>query len=389
MIEFNINYIVLAISIILLIQIIRLDRNDTIENYTNYKNNTKTKSKHSNNNDNLPKKELEQRKIVPLPFDINYYNKNDSNKVFPPSSNYLKNFTKRKITYKIRNFDTSTTCIKNYTTSSLLNITPNEQLAFNTLVSEMITKLEEYKSSLSYLLTDILPNTNIAKGDIWLEGGMPHTHHNTIIFPYEMWYKLTQIPLDGIYKSSYAIEYFAKILIHELIHIEQRENPDKFLNLYKKWGFIKVEHMNGMEEPLYLNRLNPDGLDDHWLWKYPSKLTASSDRYNWIGAIHKPNAVNLRDVEYVAYSVILTSVKYASLDTTVPKIQLYQLEQYMEYFQLNNNNYHPNEIVAEYMSVLYSDTLDNQNIQKIQNNNKKNNIIYSKGFNTMMNIFNM
>ena len=139
MIEFNINYIVLAISIILLIQIIRLDRNDTIENYTNYKNNTK------NNKNNSSKKELDKRKTVPLPFDINYYNKNDSNKVFPPSSDYLKNFTKRKITYKIRNFDTSTTCIKNYTTSSLLNITPNEQLAFNTLVSEMITKLEEYK----------------------------------------------------------------------------------------------------------------------------------------------------------------------------------------------------------------------------------------------------
>ena len=55
----------------------------------------------------------------------------------------------------------------------------------------------------------------------------------------------------------------------------------------------------------------------------------------------------------------------------------------MEYFQLNTNNYHPNEIIAEYMAVLYINTIDDNQ------NNQKNNIIYSKGFNTMMNIFNM
>jgi hypothetical protein len=378
--NWKVNAFIGIIIIIILIEFIRIDRRP----YNNNKNN--------NNNNRIIKESYQDYKeeTINLPFKINYLNPEYSSKLFRLNNNYLSKFNENKISYQVREFETLNECVDRYRTNSLLKINDSEIKAFERLVFEMMTILENDNNTSIYLLTDILPNCSIAKGDIWLEGGMPHTHDMTIIFPYDMFRKLSIIGLDNIGKTDYAINYFGKTIIHELVHIEQRLNKDKYNILYRQWGFKQVEHLNGMEDALYFNRINPDGLENNWLWRYPiiekSLNNKNHNNWYWIGAVHSPNSVNLRDVNYMAYPITMLEGNIASLNGIKRPFPLYQLNDYNNFFGIDTNHYHPNEIVAEYMSIYYYTSIDNKlnkNIENIENIEK------NKGYKIFINEFNL
>lgn len=83
------------------------------------------------------------------------------------------------------------------------------------------------------------------------EGGLPHTHGNTIILS------------ERVFKFSN--EQFTRTLVHEYIHVWQRRSPEQFAILYKKWDF---EPYNGTlpADLVAIVRNNPD-VSGQWIWK--------------------------------------------------------------------------------------------------------------------------
>jgi hypothetical protein len=98
-----------------------------------------------------------------------------------------------------------------------------------------------------------LENWKLAKTkDSVLEMGMPHTREDVIF-------------LSGLYlaKNDYDMNKLVKTMIHEIIHIYQREHGDRYTDFLKDHEWV-VHPYNGNDK-----RMNPD-LDDV-VWKRPAE----------------------------------------------------------------------------------------------------------------------
>jgi len=301
-----------------------------------------------NNTTNINKKKYD--------FKINFL---ESTNAFQLFQNNLYIDRMNSINLKARNFNNKSELTKKYM-QSLLPITKKEKKKTYTLVKNMITRLEnsESKTILPKFLKEILKESNIAKSAEWLEGGMPHTHDKTIVFP-ESWFK----EVSSYFKDlDNKIVFNGSTLMHELIHIHQRIKPDLYNNIYREWGFIKVDFMDNMNTILELNRNNPDGMEDKWIWVDRSQK--GNLKYYWIGAIfNKLNPV-INQVNYYAYQMNKVEntqendLKIVRLSEN-PPILLSEFDSFNNYFGITNNHYHPNEIAAQYIEELYGESLTN------------------------------
>lgn len=143
----------------------------------------------------------------------------------------------------------------------------------------------------------------------------------------------------------------SKIILHELTHILQRKYVDKFNKLYVKWGFEKASYIDNFNSIKIRERNNPDSNGDIYIWK-------NKDKYYWIGALYNNYEENnyqfnknIKDVSYVAVEVYKINDNIFKLLENVKPIPVELLEDYIIYFNLYNNHYHPNEISAEYMTI--------------------------------------
>lgn len=219
------------------------------------------------------------------------------------------------------------------------------------IVNEITTFMRyfqnRYRFTGLYLYLDYwLSKIMIAKASNWLEEGMPHTHNKVIILN----------PKNFI---SFSLNTF----IHELSHIHQRKYPDDWYKLLSEWGFIhydfNLEDSSGLENILIRNRTNPDGLDIHWIWKSPN------NKYYWIGAIYQninPNSLT-NNIEYNAYQLTMNNGKFIYLSNNTP-ISLNNFKDYQDYFNINKNNYHPNEIISQYMEFYLEDIKNKNELRK-------------------------
>ena len=188
----------------------------------------------------------------------------------------------------------------------------------------------------------------LAKGANWLEGGMPHTHEDVIILP-------------ASYFTPTGFQF--PTFFHEITHIHQRKYPEDWDDLIWRWGFQHYNFLDspasGLENIMARNRTNPDGLDVNYVWKCPT-----SSKYYWIGAIYSTiTPTSLTDgIQYIACELNLdNSNNYRFTGTT---INLAQFGGFIDYFGVRNNNYHPNEIIAEYMAkYLVGEELSNAGYQ--------------------------
>jgi len=197
----------------------------------------------------------------------------------------------------------------------------------------------------------------LAKASSWLENGMPHTHENVIVLP------------SYFFNNKFVLSTF----IHEITHIHQRKYPQDWDELIWKLGF---QHYNlkdtKLDNVLIRNRTNPDGLDYNYLWK-----NGNTDKYYWIGAIFAsitPNSLT-DNIQYIACEMILNSSNnfiYSGID-----IDLNKFTDFKDFFGIINNNYHPNEIIAEYMTNYYENNNNNNTGYEIFKN-YMNKFIWSK-----------
>jgi len=237
--------------------------------------------------------------------------------------------------------------------SSIQDTTQEEKEATQNLIS-LINFQASTKPKLKSFLNHCYNLITIAKSQDWLENGMPHTHKQTVILP-QSWFN--EILNTTTRTNTQRISSNGGTLIHEITHILQRVYPDKFKNLYTKhWGFKNIEYIDNFENIKARNRANPDGMDVLWIWISPyNKLNQAF----WIGAVfnsYNPKALN--DVEYLAYPVYeIIKDKHYKLGEQEP-LPLQTFNEFQNFFNLTINNYHPNEIVAEYMNVWFHEELN-------------------------------
>lgn len=241
-----------------------------------------------------------------------------------------------------RGFNNITDISKKYKQELLSNITNTEK---EYLTDSVNYKLIELNANKQKWLLNILEYCKFTKGQKWLEMGMPHTHSNVIIFSDSMF-------------SNFNWSTF----IHECVHIDQRKYIYKYYELYNKWGFIytNISIIKGIDSIITKNRLNPDAIDCNWLWNCPL-----DNNYYWIGAIFNSiTPSTLDDVSYISLKIekdnqgnyYYNGSDYKYLNTW---------NEFQTYFSISNNQYHPNEIIAEYMSIYFEDKLNNIKLKNI------------------------
>ena len=223
-------------------------------------------------------------------------------------------------------------------------VTEDEQSRVHELITdEVLAKLtglnnqnkKEQTEKMSAYIRKWLSRSWIAKGRPWLEAGMPHTHGPCIIMSHD-W---LSSPTPGT-------------LVHELMHVHQRMNPADFDPLYAKWGFQRADGMiSGLEAKYPLYRVNPDGLDPNWIWTDPT-----TSRVYWIASLfNSVDPDSLKDTQYMAFPLASgESMRYTGSEP----IPLAKFTEFQNMFGIQNNNYHPNEIAAEYADHFLSELLN-------------------------------
>ena len=337
------------------------NKNNNNKNNNNKNNNNKNNNNKNNNNtlsrtnNNIKKIVNNSNLIQSLQFITDKHDNLYKSLISYISVEYLVHMDYVNIIS--RGFNNMIDISKKYEQELISKITDAEKDYLNESVNAKLLELNDIssndKNKQSWVL-NILENCKISKGQKWLEMGMPHTHSDVIIF-----------------NKSIFTNFNWNTFIHECVHIDQRKNMNKYRELYMIWGFIhtNISTIKGMENIMTRNRLNPDAIDCNWLWKCPS-----DNNYYWIGAVFNSiTPTSLGDVSYVGLKIESDSMGNYYYNGTDSR-NLNSWYEFQNYFNIKNNQYHPNEIIAEYMSIYF----DENNYDKIGFNKTMKNI---KGYN--------
>ena len=212
--------------------------------------------------------------------------------------------------------------------------------------------------NLKFIYEDI----TFAKYSSGVENNFPHTHKNTIFFSDK--YLNSFIFYFNKNLEEEMIESFGVVIIHECVHLWQRKNPELFDKLYVYyWNFVKVDkiHNNYL---LKKNRFNPDGVKQIWVLN-----NKNNDKHIALMSLYKTNSKNIGDVENVAVYLDRHNITFIMpSEESLIKEQINECKVFNELFlNINSNNYHPNEISAELISIYY---LQKMNISHYNFDNK-------------------
>jgi hypothetical protein len=183
-----------------------------------------------------------------------------------------------------------------------------------------------------------------------IEGGLPHTAGSVIV--------LSESMLQSIAATANSNNWqlgVLGLLMHEQVHVIQRDNIKPFEALYKQqFGFRKVSNIKGYTSWLDAHQIvNPDGEDVLWVWPVPS-----SDRVIWPLVILNGDSKTPRMPD--DFSLIGIELKpgtkggevVAGKNGTPSYHPLREEAAYMAKFRGISSLYHPNEISADYISDL-------------------------------------
>jgi hypothetical protein len=197
----------------------------------------------------------------------------------------------------------------------------------------------------------LIKNINIAKYKEGVEMDFPHTNGSTIF--------ISQPFINMIVKYynnndlNNCIHDIGSVIIHECVHIWQRREPNFFNKLFKKWNFTKYNKIINSRNFKNKNRYNPDGL--YLNWCFTDKET--NNEYLLLSP-YKENAANIVHVNYIGIEV----EKLGTIPIIPPIPNVKNLED-ISYFKsffgnVGNNNYHPNELSAEIISIIVINNMD-------------------------------
>jgi hypothetical protein len=254
------------------------------------------------------------------------------------SESYFKLF--KELDFQVRDCPpVKSYCQKKYSRLSG-SPTTDEQSKFTIFYQDIIENIpQQYRHHL------LKPIIKIAK-TYGIENKFPHTHSD-IIFLDEMFFQRILSYQKGNIKMYLSD---ASTIIHEITHLLQREQPQKYDALYNSWKFqsLSYQHLN-CNFPHHIIqriRLNPDELPHYRFWVWDNKILP-------LVLYESSKAKNVNDVVYIG-------VRW---DKPHDKIKaetdyLDRFSDYQDYFGITNNHYHPLEIQAEYQAVKFLEFID-------------------------------
>lgn len=140
---------------------------------------------------------------------------------------------------------------------------------------------------------------------------------------------------------SHFRERVLEILVHELVHLHQRREPDQYIHIYTDiFGFIR-KHVNLTHDLSQYVVTNPDGHNYEWIM--PFRINAET-KFLLPVAILEQGAVTGVLVELTT----MNGQIFHNRNNTVIPIAAYPL--YNELFGVQQQLYHPNEIIAHLIS---------------------------------------
>ena len=265
---------------------------------------------------------------------------------------YFSFFNKSDL--KLRDCKNKKDCFDNYYNNTI-EFTEEEKKKIKKFVNDFLNKIGVFKV--------VFENMKFIKVRDNIEGSMPHTREDCIVFP-QKW-------IDTFLKDSNRIQFY-KLLAHEQIHVLQREHSDKFKSLYEDyWNLIQIPELPKLLKNI--NRTNPDALPNN-LWIFPSK-----NGYYLPLCIYNKSNNSLRDTSNVYFSCEKKDGKFIFLNLVEeikePKL-LNENKDFTDFFgHESSNNYHPNEISASLFEIIIENEINNVEIPNLPAIKKMNGVI--------------
>ena len=259
----------------------------------------------------------------------------------PDVSTYITSFRKNEKT--IKNCTTGiSSCIQKYC-SNFQQFTTTQKSHIYSLLMRIIPKLKAIYPKFDY------DNWHIIQSNSQIEGNMPFTISKYIIIPETYINKSMELESNKSIESS--IKYLGDILIHEKMHIVQRQNQQLFNKFYQQsWNFSYLSNINIPDNIESKIRSNPDGLDINWIYTNPK----NKKKYLPLSLLN--SSEDLSSVDIVHYPIFKSNNQYYL------KNSLKQNRDYENFFCNLSFAYHPNEISAYLFSEIM---LASWNLSKI------------------------
>ena len=261
---------------------------------------------------------------------ITYLNAQESGTIFstsPKIISYIHN--QRKLERIVKGYGPTLRGNIDLYKNNFLDFNDKEKKHIDSLLSVIIDNLKKNYPKFNY------DDWIFMKSNDNIEGGMPFTILNYIILPEKVIRRSM-----GLSDFTASMNYLGNILIHEKMHIFQRNNPDLVNMFYNKyWNFTYINNIN---IPNYINdkiRSNPDGLQIYWVYK---------NKYLILSLLNSDN--NLSDINIYYYPIYWKNNRYY-IDKP-----LNHLTEYNNFFCNIQYPYHPNESSA----YLFSDIVLSQ-----------------------------
>ena len=244
------------------------------------------------------------------------------------------------------------------------------QQAVKEFTSEDKTTLTWYVNQYSSIFKKSYPTLartpwKFVKLDNYIEGSLPHTREDTIVLHDALVKQLTRARQQ---QGGQALVGIGTVLVHELIHVAQRNDMKSFERVYQQWGFKRVAINTNSKWMLEQQLINPDGTNIEWI--YPVK---AEGKKMWILPVvtwseGKQLKIMPFDFRMTAITVKQSNNKWKIAEEENGRPQMKDLAAYNDYinaFPGVNSHYHPNEIIADMIvtMMIYDHFVDKQKLQ--------------------------
>ena len=279
---------------------------------------------------------------------IKFLTPKEGEDVLKKSASYFNNFNEYDLI--ARKINTRDIIFKHYN-ENILEFSNEEKIKLMYIIKLIKNKLEDkYK----FIFKDI----NFCKFDNKIENSYPHTHSHTIFLSEDFVDNIMKLKKDD---ELYMIKIYGGTIIHECIHIWQRKEPKKFLDLYKNfWNFTTYKVPN-TDDIIEFTRSNPDGTYPYWIFSLKNTHILLSSQYVKFD-------VDMGNVKNVGIFLDKNDDGTFKLEEPKREFELRLIDDFINFFEINNNNYHPNELSAELISQYYLHLINIKNIEMTPSN---------------------
>lgn len=187
----------------------------------------------------------------------------------------------------------------------------------------------------------------LIKTEPYIEGGLPHTREDGIVFSSDMIHRMMNSPPA----------FTEMLLAHEILHVVQRQNRRLFAQFYTEaWGYRKVNAIKAVPDILVSNQvMNPDGVDYNWIipgstgevWWWPRVLLKPEDDE----AVSMPS-----DFHFVSVKIKEKNGSFYVVDGQNSFVDFQPLKKnhlLAAKFPGIKRPYHPDEVASKYFDKYY------------------------------------